>query len=81
MWGNDFHDEPQISKETKNHFNFLHLIFLCYYCSSINLKRQSEPSEFRPECLQGACEMISTKNGVWGDHFHLKKSQSLEKKK
>ena len=31
------------------HFILFQLIFLCYYCCSINLKRQSEHSGLRPD--------------------------------
>ena len=33
----------------KNYFILFHLIFLGYYCCSINLKRQSEQSGLRPD--------------------------------
>ena len=36
-------------KKKKFHFILFRLIFLCYYCCSINLKRQSEHSGFRPD--------------------------------
>ena len=36
-------------REKKIHFILFHLIFLCYYCCSINPKRQSEYSGLRPD--------------------------------
>ena len=41
----------KISNFRKKNFHFIlfHLIFLCYYCCSINPKRQSEHSGLRPD--------------------------------
>ena len=36
-------------KYKKNSFYFISFNFLCYYCCSINLKRQSEHSGLRPD--------------------------------
>ena len=47
MWGDDFHKKFQIL-EKKISFFLFHLIFLCYNCCSINLKKQSEHSGLRP---------------------------------
>ena len=44
----DFHKKFQILEEKKFHFILFHLI-LCYYCCSINLKRQSEHLGLRPD--------------------------------
>ena len=33
----------------KNHFILFYFIFLCYYCYSRNIKRQSEHSGLRPD--------------------------------
>ena len=48
VWGNDFPNKFQIL-EKKFTFILFHLIFLCYYCCSKNLKRQSELSGLRPD--------------------------------
>ena len=48
MWGDNFHKKIQIL-EKKFSFFFISFNFLCYYCCSINLKRQSEPSGLRPD--------------------------------
>ena len=46
MWGDDFHKKFQILEKI---FILFHLIFLCFYCCSINVKRQSEHSGLRPD--------------------------------
>ena len=45
VWALHFTKNSQLL-EKKFHFNFLHIVFLCYYCS-IDLKRQSEFSGLR----------------------------------
>ena len=47
VWGMIFIKKFQIL-EKKFSFYFFHLIFLCYNCCSINLKKQSEHSGLRP---------------------------------
>ena len=46
--GDDFHKKLISNLRKKNSFHFISFNFLCYYCCSINLKRQSEHSGLRP---------------------------------
>ena len=46
--GDDFHKKFQILEE-KIYFILFRLIFLCYYCCSVNLKRRSEHLRLRPD--------------------------------
>ena len=50
----------KISNFRKNfHFILFHLIFLCFYCCSINLKRQSENSGLSPDTSSLVIDLFS----------------------
>ena len=56
-------------QKKKFHFNSLHLIFPCYYCS-INLKRQSQHSGLRPD----TSSLVDFRNNLVGI-IHLVKGK------
>ena len=47
--GDDFYIKFQILEKKNSLFLLIQLFFLCYYCCSINLKRQWEHSALRPD--------------------------------